>query len=246
MNNKHALVCGSSKGIGASTAIELSKLGATITLLARDKDSLSNVLDCLDTSKNQNHNFIIADFDDPFKLKDTINQHVINNPTIHILINNSGGPKPGPIVDANVEDFISAFNRHLICNHILVQAVVPKMKEARFGRIINITSISGLMGNPGQVNYSSSKAALTGFTKSLAKEVGSRNITVNSVAPGYIETDMTSFLEDETRMNIIKNIPLGRIGKVDDVSELVMFLASDEASYITGQTISVDGGLLMY
>ena len=102
------------------------------------------------------------------------------------------------------------------------------------------------MGNPGQVNYSSSKAALTGFTKSLAKEVGSRNITVNSVAPGYIETDMTSFLEDETRMNIIKNIPLGRIGKVDDVSELVMFLASDEASYITGQTISVDGGLLMY
>ena len=246
MNNKHALVCGSSKGIGASTAIELSKLGATITLLARDKDSLSNVLDCLDTSKNQNHNFIIADFDDPFKLKDTIDQHIINNPTIHILINNSGGPKPGPIVDANVEDFISAFNRHLICNHILVQAVVPKMKEARFGRIINITSISGLMGNPGQVNYSSSKAALTGFTKSLAKEVGSRNITVNSVAPGYIETDMTSFLEDETRMNIIKNIPLGRIGKVDDVSELVMFLASDEASYITGQTISVDGGLLMY
>ena len=120
------------------------------------------------------------------------------------------------------------------------------MLKGKNGRIINITSISGLMGNPGQVNYSSSKAALTGFTKSLAKEVGSRNITVNSVAPGYIETDMTSFLEDETRMNIIKNIPLGRIGKVDDVSELVMFLASDEASYITGQTISVDGGLLMY
>ena len=102
------------------------------------------------------------------------------------------------------------------------------------------------MGNPGQVNYASSKAALSGFTKSLAKEVGSRNITVNSVAPGYIETDMTAFMEDDAKSKIIKNIPLGRIGDVSDVSELVMFLASEDASYITGQTISVDGGLLMY
>jgi len=102
------------------------------------------------------------------------------------------------------------------------------------------------MGNPGQVNYASSKAALNGFTKSLAKEVGSRNITVNSVAPGYIETDMTAFLDNKSKENVIKNIPLGRFGNVDDVSQMVMFLASDEASYITGQTISVDGGLLMY
>ena len=102
------------------------------------------------------------------------------------------------------------------------------------------------MGNPGQVNYSSSKSALNGFTKSLAKEVGSRNITVNSVAPGYIETDMTSFIDDESKSTIIKNIPLGRFGNVSDISEVVMFLASNDASYITGQTISVDGGLLMY
>ena len=144
------------------------------------------------------------------------------------------------------EEWDNVIETNLTGTFNLSKVFIKNMIKNKFGRIINITSISGLMGNPGQVNYSSSKAALTGFTKSLAKEVGSRNITVNSVAPGYIETDMTSFLEDETRMNIIKNIPLGRIGKVDDVSELVMFLASDEASYITGQTISVDGGLLMY
>ena len=140
MNNKHALVCGSSKGIGASTAIELSKLGASITLLARNESSLENVLDKLDTTINQTHNILLADFDDPVELKNKINEHVNVNPAIHILINNSGGPKPGPIINASVEDFISAFNRHLICNHILVQALVPNMKEANFGRIINITS----------------------------------------------------------------------------------------------------------
>ena len=120
------------------------------------------------------------------------------------------------------------------------------MIKNREGRIINISSISGLMGNPGQVNYSSSKAALNGFTKSLAKEVGSRNITVNNVAPGFIETDMTSYLQDDAKEEIINSIPLQRLGNVNDVSELVHFLASDNASYITGQTISVDGGLLMY
>ena len=120
------------------------------------------------------------------------------------------------------------------------------MVKNRNGRIINISSISGLMGNPGQVNYSSSKAALNGFTKSLAKELGSRNITVNSVAPGFIETDMTSFLDETAKKNVIETIPLKRLGRPEDVAELVLFLASEEASYITGQTISIDGGLLMY
>ena len=191
MNNKHALVCGSSKGIGASTAIELSKLGATITLLARDKDSLSNILDSLDTSKKQNHNFIIADFDDPLKLKDTIDQHVANNPTIHILINNSGGPKPGAIVDANVEDFILAFNRHLICNHILVQAVVPKMKEARFGRIINITSTSVKQPIKGLGISNTIRGAVANWAKTLSFELGEFGITVNNILPGYTDTPVS-------------------------------------------------------
>ena len=255
MNNKHALVCGSSKGIGASTAIELSKLGATITLLARDKDSLSNVLDCLDTSKNQNHNFIIADFDDPFKLKDTIDQHIENNPTIHILINNSGGPKPGPIVDANVEDFISAFNRHLICNHILVQAVVPKMKEARFGRIINITSTSVKQPIKGLGISNTIRGAVANWAKTLSFELGEFGITVNNILPGYTDTQRLKeiFLNKSKKSNydiesIVSDahsqIPLGRFADPKETAKAICFLASEDASYINGINLPVDGGRL--
>ena len=120
------------------------------------------------------------------------------------------------------------------------------MIKNRYGRIINISSVSGLMGNPGQVNYSSAKAGLSGFTKSLAKEVGSRGITVNSVAPGFIETDMTAYLDDNAKNKLIEDIPLKRLGSVQDIADLVVFLSSEDASYITGQTISVDGGLFMY
>ena len=255
MNNKHALVCGSSKGIGASTAIELSKLGVTITLLARDKDSLVNVLDCLDTSKNQNHNFIIADFDDPFKLKDTIDQHIANNPTIHILINNSGGPKPGPIVDANVEDFISAFNRHLICNHILVQAMVPKMKEAGFGRIINITSTSVKQPIKGLGISNTIRGAVANWAKTLSFELGEFGITVNNILPGYTDTQRLKeiFLNKSKKSNydiesIVSDahsqIPLGRFADPKETAKAICFLASEDASYINGINLPVDGGRL--
>ena len=128
----------------------------------------------------------------------------------------------------------------------LTKALIKNMIKNRYGRIINISSVSGLMGNPGQVNYSSAKAGLSGFTKSLAKEVGSRGITVNSVAPGFIETDMTAYLDDNAKTKLIEDIPLKRLGSVQDISELVIFLSSEDASYITGQTISVDGGLFMH
>ena len=127
-----------------------------------------------------------------------------------------------------------------------IKSVSRQMMKQKYGKIINISSIVGLIGNPGQANYAASKAAMIGMSKSLAQEVGSRGITVNCVAPGFIDTDMTSFLDHDSKVSIIKNIPLNRLGKADDVSDLVMFLASDEASYITGQTISIDGGLLMY
>ena len=255
MNNKHALVCGSSKGIGASTAIELSKLGATITLLARDKDSLSNILDSLDTSKKQNHNFIIADFDDPLKLKGTIDQHVANNPTIHILINNSGGPKPGAIVDANVEDFILAFNRHLICNHILVQAVVPKMKEARFGRIINITSTSVKQPIKGLGISNTIRGAVANWAKTLSFELGEFGITVNNILPGYTDTQRLKeiFLNKSKKSNydiesIVSDahsqIPLGRFADPKETAKAICFLASEDASYINGINLPVDGGRL--
>jgi 3-oxoacyl-[acyl-carrier protein] reductase len=164
----------------------------------------------------------------------------------NILINNAGITSDQLFIRMKDEDWDSVIETNLTGTFNLSKIFIKNMIKNKSGRIINISSISGLMGNPGQVNYASSKAALSGFTKSLAKEVGSRNITVNSVAPGYIETDMTAFMEDDVKSSIIKNIPLGRIGDVSDVSELVMFLASEDASYITGQTISVDGGLLMY
>ena len=164
----------------------------------------------------------------------------------NILINNAGITSDQLFIRMKDDDWDRVIETNLTGTFNLSKIFIKNMIKNKSGRIINISSISGLMGNPGQVNYASSKAALSGFTKSLAKEVGSRNITVNSVAPGYIETDMTAFMEDDAKSKIIKNIPLGRIGDVSDVSELVMFLASEDASYITGQTISVDGGLLMY
>jgi 3-oxoacyl-[acyl-carrier protein] reductase len=163
-----------------------------------------------------------------------------------ILINNAGITSDQLFLRMKDGDWDDVINTNLNGVFNLTKVFIKNMVKNKVGRIINISPISGLMGNPGQVNYSSSKSALNGFTKSLAKELGSRNITVNCVAPGFIETDMTSFLDDDSKVNIINSIPLNRLGKADDVSDLVMFLASDEASYITGQTISIDGGLLMY
>ena len=144
------------------------------------------------------------------------------------------------------DDWDNVIATNLTGTFNLTKVFIKNMIKNKNGRIINISSISGLMGNPGQVNYSSSKSALSGFTKSLAKEVGSRNITVNCIAPGYINTDMTSYLDENTKNEIINKIPLNRFGDPSDISKLAMFLASNEASYITGQTITIDGGLIMY
>jgi len=163
-----------------------------------------------------------------------------------ILINNAGITADQLFLRMSDDDWDDVINTNLTGTFNLTKIFLKNMIKNKFGRIINISSISGLMGNPGQVNYSSSKAALNGFTKSLAKEVGSRNITVNCVAPGFIDTDMTSYIGENERNEILKKIPLNKFGSPEDISKLVMFLMSDEASYITGQTISIDGGLLMY
>ena len=255
MNNKHALVCGSSKGIGASTAIELSKLGASITLLARNESSLENVLDKLDTTINQTHNILLADFDDPVELKNKINEHVNVNPAIHILINNSGGPKSGPIINASVEDFISAFNRHLICNHILVQALVPNMKEANFGRIINITSTSVKQPIRGLGISNTIRGAVANWAKTLSFELGEFGITVNNILPGYTDTQRLQeiFLNKSKKSNfdiesIVSDahsqIPLGRFADPKETAKAICFLASEDASYINGINLPVDGGRL--
>jgi|TARA_Y100001970_G_scaffold237766_1_gene298469 3-oxoacyl-[acyl-carrier protein] reductase len=238
MSRENIFVSGASRGIGKEIAINFAKKGFNVVGTSRSDFDFNLDLDNLKPIKLD-----ITNRDDVHDCFDWLKS---KNLLPDILVNNAGITSDQLFIRMKDEEWDNVIETNLTGTFNLSKVFIKNMIKNKFGRIINITSISGLMGNPGQVNYSSSKAALTGFTKSLAKEVGSRNITVNSVAPGYIETDMTSFLEDETRMNIIKNIPLGRIGKVDDVSELVMFLASDEASYITGQTISVDGGLLMY
>lgn len=238
MSRENIFVSGASRGIGKEIAINFAKKGFNVVGTSRSDFDFNLDLDNLKPIKLD-----ITNRDDVHDCFDWLKS---KNLLPDILVNNAGITSDQLFIRMKDEEWDNVIETNLTGTFNLSKVFIKNMIKNKFGRIINITSISGLMGNPGQVNYSSSKAALTGFTKSLAKEVGSRNITVNSVAPGYIETDMTSYLEDETRMNIIKNIPLGRIGKVDDVSELVMFLASDEASYITGQTISVDGGLLMY
>lgn len=238
MSRENIFVSGASRGIGKEIAINFAKKGFNVVGTSRSDFDFNLDLDNLKPIKLD-----ITNRDDVHDCFDWLKS---KNLLPDILVNNAGITSDQLFIRMKDEEWDNVIETNLTGTFNLSKVFIKNMIKNKFGRIINISSISGLMGNPGQVNYSSSKAALTGFTKSLAKEVGSRNITVNSVAPGYIETDMTSFLEDETRMNIIKNIPLGRIGKVDDVSELVMFLASDEASYITGQTISVDGGLLMY
>ena len=255
MNKRRALVCGSSKGIGAETAIELSKLGVSVTLLARNEESTLEVLSKLDCTNRQKHSYIIADFDNHTNLKNKINKFVKENSPIHILINNSGGPKPGPIIDANTEDFLSAFNRHLICNHILVQALVPNMKKENFGRIINITSTSVKQPIEGLGISNTVRGAVANWAKTLSFELGEHGITVNNILPGYTDTQRLQeiFLNKSKKSDfdietIISDahsqIPIGRFADPKETAKAICFLASEDASYINGINLPVDGGRL--
>ena len=238
MDKKVVLISGASRGIGAAIAIHLASLGYKVIGTARSEFKFDKPSD----------NLI------PLKLDITCRESIKNcaaklkeqNLLPDILINNAGITSDQLFLRMKDDEWDNVLATNLTGTFNLTKAFIKNMIKNRYGRIINISSISGLMGNPGQVNYSSAKAGLSGFTKSLAKEVGSRNITVNSVAPGFIETDMTSFLDEGSKNTIIKDIPLNRLGSPEDVSELVAFLAGDESQYITGQTISIDGGLFMH
>jgi 3-oxoacyl-[acyl-carrier protein] reductase len=238
MDKKVVLISGASRGIGAAIAIHLASLGYKVIGTARSEFKFDKPSD----------NLI------PLKLDITCRESIKNcaaklkeqNLLPDILINNAGITSDQLFLRMKDDEWDNVLATNLTGTFNLTKAFIKNMIKNRYGRIINISSISGLMGNPGQVNYSSAKAGLSGFTKSLAKEVGSRNITVNSVAPGFIETDMTSFLDEDSKNTIIKDIPLNRLGSPEDVSELVAFLAGDESQYITGQTISIDGGLFMH
>ena len=238
--NNIVFITGASRGIGLAIANLFNKNGYDVIGSARNhfefnpanKDSLMLPVQLDITNRESISKFI----------KDLKEKDLIPN----IIINNAGITSDQLFMRMSDDSWDSVINTNLTGVFNISKAFMKNLIKAKSGRIINISSVSGLMGNPGQVNYSSAKAALGGFTKSLAKEVGSRNITVNSIAPGFIDTDMTSDFTDDAIDTIIKDIPLQKFGHVDDVASLALFLASDKASYITGQTISVDGGLFMY
>jgi len=239
LSGKKALVGGSSKGIGLGIAKQLAESGASVCLMARNESRLKQIVDQLPNSSN--HSYLVVDFSKFEEYKIKIEEYTKDN-QVDILVNNTQGPPAGNSLSKNIDSYQEAFD--LLFKSVVhtTSLVIPNMQKNKWGRIINVTSVSGLMGNPGQTNYASSKAALEGFTRSLAKEIGSRNITVNLVSPGFINTDMTSGLTIE---KLESQIPLGRMGNPSDVASLVAFLASEGAGYITGQTLVVDGGLFM-
>lgn len=243
--DKCALITGATRGIGKQIAITLAKQGYNIALNYRkENEELENTKKEIEKIGVQ----ILAVKGDVANFEDCENfvkQVIERFGQIDVLVNNAGITKDMLLMRMKKEDFEQVIDTNLVGTFNVTKNVVPYMMKARSGRIINISSVVGISGNAGQTNYSASKAGIIGFTKSLAKEIASRNILVNVVAPGFIETNMTDVLKDDIKQEIAKNIPLKRMGTTQDVANVVKFLASDDSSYITGQVINVDGGMLM-
>lgn len=243
--NKVALITGATRGIGKQIAINLASAGYDIAINYRsENDDLINTKREIE-SRNVKCLAVKGDVSNFEDTKRFVDEVIEEFGQIDVLVNNAGITKDKLILRMEKEDFESVVNVNLVGTFNVTKNVVPYMMKKRTGRIINISSVVGVSGNAGQSNYSASKAGIIGFTKSLAKELASRNILVNSIAPGFIETDMTAVLKDEVKQEIAKNIPLQRMGTSNDVANVVKFLASADSSYITGQVINVDGGMLM-
>ena len=245
LSNKIAIVTGASRGIGSKIAHNLSKSGAKIVLISRSIDALK-LIETEIKSNGGDAISIAIDVSNLDSFTDAVNQVVEMWGTVDILINNAGITRDNIIMRLKEEDWDAVIDINLKGCFNGIKAVTRPMMKARCGRIINITSVIGLMGNSGQSNYAASKAGIIGLTKSIAKELGSRDITVNAIAPGYIQTEMTDNLDETSKENLMKSIPLQRLGQPQEIANLVCFLASDEAAYITGQTLIVDGGMVMY
>lgn len=245
LKDKVAIVTGASKGIGRAIAINFAKEGAKVVLNYRSDDNgAQEVLKEIENSGGVAflHRGDVSDFS---VAEDLIKFCIEKFSRIDILVNNAGITRDTLLLRMKEEDFDSVINVNLKGSFNCVKHASSFMIKQKYGKILNISSVIGLIGNIGQINYAASKAGIIGMTKSLAKELGSRGINVNAIAPGFIETDMTSVLEDKTKETIMSHIPLKRMGSVEDVSNLAVFLASDLASYITGQVITVDGGMVM-
>lgn len=241
--SKVAFITGGTRGIGKKIAITLAKDGYDIAINYRkENNDLENIKNEIEKT-NAKFLAVKGDVTDIDSTQQMVNDIIKEYGKIDVLVNNAGITKDTLLVRMKKEEFEDVIDVNLIGTFNITKNVIPYMIKQRKGRIINISSVVGISGNAGQTNYSASKAGIIGFTKSLAKEVGSRNILVNAVAPGFIETQMTDILKDEVKEEISKKIPLKRMGTVDDVANVVKFLTSEDSSYITGQVIQVDGGM---
>ena len=241
--SKVAFITGGTRGIGKKIAITLAKDGYDIAInYGKENDDLENIKNEIEKT-NVKFLAVKGDVTDIDSTQQMVNDIIKEYGKIDVLVNNAGITKDTLLVRMKKEEFEDVIDVNLIGTFNITKNVIPYMIKQRKGRIINISSVVGISGNAGQTNYSASKAGIIGFTKSLAKEVGSRNILVNAVAPGFIETQMTDILKDEVKEEISKKIPLKRMGTVEDVANVVKFLTSEDSSYITGQVIQVDGGM---
>src|SRR3984957_10387696 len=239
-----ALVTGASQGIGRSCALKLASAGATVALAARNQEKLNELANEINSAGGNAAAFAL-DVADEEQVKSTVKAVIAQFGKIDILVNNAGITRAKLVMRMKRADWDAVLQTNLTSAYLCIQAVISSMLKQRWGRIINITSIFGQMGQAGQANYSASKAGLIGLSMAIAREVGSRNITCNAVAPGFIETAMTAALSEELKQSAVKQIPLGRVGSPEDVAGAVAFLASDDAAYITGHVLNVNGGMLM-
>jgi 3-oxoacyl-[acyl-carrier protein] reductase len=253
LGNKRAMVCGSTQGIGKAIAMELALMGASVTLVARDAEKLKEVCEALPNKGK--HNYIVADFSDAQALS-TIVQKYIEKEKIDILINNTGGPPAGAITEASTSAFLSALESHLLCNHVLVQAVLPHMKDQHWGRIINVVSTSVKQPLKGLGVSNTTRAAVAAWAKTLSFEIAAFGVTINNVLPGATKTirleniikgkaEKMQHAVDAVEQEMLSEIPAARFGKPEEIAALAAFLASPAAAYINGQSIAVDGGRTM-
>lgn len=252
LKGKRALVAGSTQGIGLASAQALASLGASCVLIARNEAALKEAIQTLSTDAGQSHSYLVADFSKPEEVRSVASDYLAKN-AIHILVNNSGGPAAGPVVSAEVDSFLSAFQQHLVCNHILATLVLPGMKDAGYGRIINVISTSVKIPLKGLGVSNTIRGAVASWSKTLSNEVAKFGITVNNVLPGATLTGRLSSIIDnkagkqqisteKVEEEMLAEIPAGRFGKPEEIASTVAFLATPAAGYINGVSIPVDGG----